>query len=220
MNKYEVEDNIDFYEQLKKSMEEDENEDSRESHCLITNLPLVEPYITMKCGHSFNYIPLFKDVASVKANNHMERMRLKINQIRCPYCRSVENHVLPHIREYKCGRKDGVNYLDVAKHSMRDFIIYSECKCDICETTEKTIMSPCADKHYCLKHYNELYSRKRLVSKNILNKSNQSSTTGNFVIQTEPQGCCSILKSGPRKGQMCGAVKKIGNTCGRHAPKQ
>ena len=46
MNKYEVEDNIDFYEQLKKSMDNDDDEDSRETHCLITNLPLIEPYIT------------------------------------------------------------------------------------------------------------------------------------------------------------------------------
>ena len=222
MNKYEVEDNIDFYEQLKKSMDNDDDEDSRETHCLITNLPLIEPYITMKCGHSFNYAPLVKDITSVKSNNHMERFRLKANQIRCPYCRSIENHVLPYIRHSKCSKKESINWLDVSKHKIRDFLSYSDGPCSVCDLSKKTILSPCGQLHYCLEHYKEFYPRNKVFSsKKVYNFKVNSNNHENIIIHSATtEGCCSILKSGPRKGQMCGAVKKLDNYCLRHAPKQ
>ncbi len=222
MNKYQLEDNIDFYELLKKSIADEQEENSRESVCLITNLPLVEPYITMKCGHSFNYVPLYKDIACVKANNHMERKRLNANQIKCPYCRSVENHVLPYIRQPKCGRKDMVNWFDISKHKARNFIFYSEGVCKLCEdSTKRTVLSPCGKFHYCLEHYQEQYPKGKAFSKKkAYNFSENIDTEENVVIQTEPKGCCAILKSGTRKGQMCGAPSKSGNMCLRHAPKQ
>lgn len=221
MNKYDIEDNINFYELLKSSMDEEENDDSQEKVCLISNQPLVEPYVTMKCGHSFNYSPLFKDICSVKANNHMERHRLKANQIRCPYCRSVENHVLPYIRQPKCGRKDTVNWFDINKHKIRDFICYSEGLCAFClNLNKKTVLSPCGQYHYCLEHYQEKFPKNKAFPRIGIFNFSENSESENVAIQTAAQGCCAILKSGIRKGQMCGAPQKNGNMCLRHAPKQ
>ena len=176
----------------------------------------------MKCGHSFNYGPLVKDIISVKNNNHMERFRLKANQIRCPYCRNIENHVLPYIRQQKCGKKDGVNWLDISKHKVREFICYSEGPCFSCNNNNrKTILSPCGQFHFCLDHYKENYPRNRVFSaKKEYNFNINKNNDENFIVQTETHGCCSILKSGLRKGQMCGAAKKLGDFCLRHAPKQ
>jgi hypothetical protein len=39
MNKYKIEDNIDFYEELMK--EEEENENANTNVCLLTGLPLI-----------------------------------------------------------------------------------------------------------------------------------------------------------------------------------
>jgi hypothetical protein len=68
--------------------EEDNYSDNR---CLITNSILIEPYIKLECGHTFNYLPIYKDLINHKNKfNNMELSSgvLKIGQIRCPNCRN------------------------------------------------------------------------------------------------------------------------------------
>ena len=67
--------------------------------CLITKEPLEENYIKLKCGHSFNYIPLYNEINRQKRlnNQSMDDRRLLINQIKCPYCRSIHNYLIPYI---------------------------------------------------------------------------------------------------------------------------
>ena len=103
--KYCIEGNIDFYSEINSN--EDNNADLNfDNICLITNEPLFDKFVTMECGHKFNYIPLYNDLIKQKYfTNVMEESRLKINEIRCPYCRSISNQLIPYYENY-CIIKD------------------------------------------------------------------------------------------------------------------
>lgn len=68
------------------------------SSCYITNEPLDEKTkIVLECNHEFNYEPLFNEVKQQKlGHNSYRRKHLANNQIRCPYCRHVQNKILPY----------------------------------------------------------------------------------------------------------------------------
>ena len=109
MNKYNLEGNIDFFNELHTSL--DENEDDANT-CLITGEKLTDKYVTLNCNHTFNYIPLFNDILMYKNKfNYMEspQQRLHINEIRCPYCRSKQSGLLPYYADMRCGKINGVN---------------------------------------------------------------------------------------------------------------
>jgi hypothetical protein len=125
--KYNIENNIDFYQELYNSMSEDKNIDNDESTdlCLITNLPLKDKFVELKCGHKFNYGPLYKDILTHKRKfNNMElvKTKLKYNEIRCPYCRNVQNELLPYYDELSYPKEHGVNFFDLTKNNT-----YCEC---------------------------------------------------------------------------------------------
>ena len=115
--KYKIEGNLQFYEELYKDEEE---EIENQKYCLITNEPLKENFITLECNHSFNYNPLFNDILNHKLTyNKLESTMLKNNQLRCPYCRNVQNKLLPHFDGIK--KVYGVNCLD------DKYAIYTNC---------------------------------------------------------------------------------------------
>jgi len=115
MPKYLIEGAIDFYSELYKSLDEDENNFKTEEDnnlCLITKQPLTTNYVTMECGHKFNYVPLFKDIDNHKRNfNNMEGNsgRLGKNEIRCPYCRKKQTTLLPYYENIGVPKVIGVN---------------------------------------------------------------------------------------------------------------
>ena len=82
------EDGFDFKSELLK-------EDTNESVCLISGAPLLNP-IKLSCGHEFNFEPLFKEVFNQKINPHFKNdVQLKVSQFKCPYCRKIQNKLLP-----------------------------------------------------------------------------------------------------------------------------
>ena len=59
-----------------------------DNNCLITNLPLSDKFVTLSCGHKFNYVPLYNDIFNHKQKfNVMESSvsSLMPGEIRCPY---------------------------------------------------------------------------------------------------------------------------------------
>lgn len=127
MKNYKVEDNLDFYLELTKSLKEED--DNLENVCLITNKPLQANTVKLECGHSFNYLSIYKDV-----NNHKNKFNsmeisnsiLKTEQIRCPYCRNIQNKLLPYIEIEGVEKIHGVNYFD---ENYRKYNNYFEGKC-------------------------------------------------------------------------------------------
>ena len=74
--KYNIEGNIDFFAELYKSLDDEDNQNKTaedDNLCLITNQPLTEKYVELNCSHKFNYIPLYNDIYNHKKKyNNME----------------------------------------------------------------------------------------------------------------------------------------------------
>ena len=118
MLKYKIEGGIDFFAELYKSLDIEENDqktDEDNKLCLISNNPLIDKYFEMNCGHKFNYIPLYLDIKNHKQKfNGLEGTltRLGQDEIRCPYCREKQTGVLPYYAELGLEKLHGVNYID------------------------------------------------------------------------------------------------------------
>jgi hypothetical protein len=121
-----IEGNYNFYEELKKQLNNNTNNDSEVNHvidnqlfkdnindgkCLITNEKLTKGYVTLSCSHSFNYVPLYNDLVNHKKSLSLETQYLKSNEIRCPYCRNKQVGLLPYYECMGVKKTNGVNYI-------------------------------------------------------------------------------------------------------------
>ena len=79
----------------------DSDTEEEENVCLISNERLKEDSIELDCGHAFNYDSLFKEIIQQKKKNTLEITRLKKKQIKCPYCRYVQNGILPYNEKFE-----------------------------------------------------------------------------------------------------------------------
>ena len=98
---YVVEEEFDFWGELNK---EDEKEFVLDdTHCLLSKEPLGPNHVVLPCGHKFNYVPLCKEIASLKYPNraYSRTINLMKEQICCPYCRTIFDKLLPKIPLYK-----------------------------------------------------------------------------------------------------------------------
>jgi DNA-directed RNA polymerase subunit RPC12/RpoP len=271
MPKYSVEDNLDFYAELYKSLDESGenkivNNNENDNICLITNSLLTENYVKLACGHRFNYIPLFKDLVVRKNKTAaMDTQILKTNEIRCPYCRNKEMTLLPYYENMGVDKVHGVNFIDetkiVAKTKCASSYFSGSCNYKdgnlFCQHTYVTTFED--GKDYCYSHV-RLLERKALKDKILKKKEEEKakklqekqkakdekqnekaaakqklkeekdlkktekkvgkvSTDENLVIFSE-NGCKQILKTGARKGQICGCKIKSGDFCSRHTKKE
>ena len=78
--------------------------------------------VKLMCGHKFNYLPLFKEIINQKKNhNVLEVKRLLPTQLKCPYCRNIQNKILPFIPGIEgVTRIWGVNY--PARWEMKNYL--------------------------------------------------------------------------------------------------
>ncbi len=221
----------DFYKQLYSSLEDPDEEEV--NCCLITDEPLAEFSIKLDCGHTFNYVPLYNDVANHKQKfNTMESSigALKTNEIRCPYCRDKHPRVLPYYESLGLPKLNGVNA--VFKDKMCAYLIpnpnylpdepidgllnfkFLKCKCYGLSDQEDT-------EFYCDKHKRVLakeakallmQKKKEEVEKKKMEMAKKKEETEQKKIVL----CETILKSGQRKGEKCNAVATSDNCCKRH----
>jgi len=130
MNKYNIEGCIDFFAELHKCLEIEDNEEISHDYnntCLITNQPLIDKYVSLNCGHKFNYIPIYNDIVNHKQKfNYMESSsrKLNTNEIRCPYCRKKQDGLLPYYHDLGLKKINGVNFYD--PHSR--ISMYNKCE--------------------------------------------------------------------------------------------
>ena len=85
------------------------DESCDENICLICNDVLDNNNITLDCGHKFNYIPLYNEVVYQKTKRILDNSKLKLNEIKCPYCRQITNKLLPFYKYYNVKQLIGVN---------------------------------------------------------------------------------------------------------------
>jgi hypothetical protein len=122
MPKYVLEGGVDFFSELYNTLDihnintdliENLNSDTSNNNlCLISHQPLIDKFVELECGHKFNYLPLYLDIKNHKYKfNSMEgkHTHLKMNEIRCPYCRGKNKRLLPYYEELGLPKIHGVN---------------------------------------------------------------------------------------------------------------
>ena len=92
---YVVEDGFDFFKELNEPTTIDSS-----ITCMISHLPLTHNSITMHCNHSFNYLPLYKELS---LHNNKQ-------YISCPYCRTISSKLIPYIPIPGIIKLTGVNH--------------------------------------------------------------------------------------------------------------
>lgn len=100
-----------FFTQLYNLLDAEDSDDEDKNKCLITYEELTDKFVELNCGHKFNYIPLFNDLVNYKKkfNRSEGKNRLKLNQIRCPYCRKIQTDLLPYYDDLGIEKVCGVN---------------------------------------------------------------------------------------------------------------
>tara|TARA_B100000902_G_C27317729_1_gene922406 strand:+ start:1163 stop:1780 length:618 start_codon:yes stop_codon:yes gene_type:complete len=174
-----LEEKNDFYKLINsdKNIENTINIDSN-NLCKICDIELEDNYIELSCGHRFNYMPLYNEILYQKTNKYSlsyDYTKLNLNQIKCPYCRTISNNILPYLKFYNVDMIRGVNY--PFKYSMK---IHS-CQYHIKSTNKNCEKSACITPNgiLCNKHYlqniayknNTIDNMKVIELKNLLRKN-------------------------------------------------
>ena len=191
------------------------------------------------------------------------KFKLKINEIRCPYCRKIQSELLPYYDCLPYPKEHGVNYLDQNKFNQSEYVnSCHQCQYEtiISDSSGNTFINKCfaygcvqyklKEKYnitnkYCYKHKCVIIKELKQKEKDAIKleklklkeelkklekqKKQLEKVTGNIVISsniiitsdniTETQidnGCISILKMGPRKGQKCSTNVYNNCLCKRH----
>ena len=92
---YYIEGNVNFYSELLKNDDTDVDNTDNTDKCLLSLEPLNDTCITLLCGHKFNYMPLYREIYQKKIVVNILDIKLLKHQIKCPYCRTIINNILP-----------------------------------------------------------------------------------------------------------------------------
>lgn len=221
----------DFYKQLYASL--DSSDDNSTNCCLITDEPLLDFFMKLDCGHTFNYVPLYHDIANHKQKfNVMESNMgaLNISEIRCPYCREKHPRVLPFYESLGLPKLNGVNavfkdklcaYLIPNPNYMPDepidgFFNYKFLKCKCYGLSDQED----AD-FYCDKHKRALAKEKKAeLTKQKKEAAEKKKEEAAQKKNAKVVLCETILKSGQRKGEKCNSVATTDSCCKRHSAKE
>jgi hypothetical protein len=193
-----LEDKINFYKEIYNL--NDDNDEDKNNICLLSTMPLDNNKITLPCNHSFNFIPLYKEVCNQKISNKFNVRKLGSTEIKCPYCRQISDKLLPHVL-----LNDEMTYIKGVNTPMETCMDFKHCnymfksgknKGNMCYKTGFYTSTGC----YCTNHHTQISNTQ---------KSKQSKCL-----------CKVILKSGKRKGEECGlTVKDTNQYCTRHLSK-
>jgi hypothetical protein len=192
----------------------------------VSSLPVFGSATTASEGASVNLVSV-----TYNSSHNLETKKLQYNEMKCPYCRTITNHILPY---YPYPDVCKVKYVNVPPNlslpglsceyqpptSGNGTISEATCK-NGCVYSEKY------DMMLCNKHLN----KKESEQKNIINVSpprtrKQQPTTmiTDTIITTDAEnvivshnnpattGCSFLLLSGPRKGTPCGKPMWIPKT--------
>lgn len=187
---------------------------SDDNICLISKDKLHPNHITLKCNHKFNYIPIYKEVLyqKTKSNPIYEVTKLQSYQIKCPYCRTITNKLLPFIQYptvklAKNIHSTGSDCLPTAKcsHIIKKRHANNgngDTKCD-----KNALYYEAENLLFCPTHY------KKYIAKN------PTGSTGSIAIESTKPRCIAILKSGVNVGKPCNSVISIDGSqfCKRHS---
>tara|TARA_B110000259_G_scaffold169646_1_gene199705 strand:+ start:623 stop:1276 length:654 start_codon:yes stop_codon:yes gene_type:complete len=116
--------------------------------CLITNNKLDCNSIKLECNHQFNYEPLYNEVVYQKTKKLLDNSKLKVNEMKCPYCRSITNRLLPCYKYYSVKSIRGVTFPE--EHCLK----IHKCEHEIIKGGKMCGVTACVtvDGIFCNKH--------------------------------------------------------------------
>ena len=182
--------------------------------CLISKEKLHPNHITLTCNHKFNYIHIYKEVLyqKTKSNTLYEVTKLNSYQIKCPYCRTITNKLLPFIPYPSVKLSKNIHSTEP------DCITTAKCSHITKTRTPNKCDSPC-DKNalyyeaenllFCPTHY------KKYIAKGPIESTKAGSSN------TKPR-CVAIIKNGTNIGKPCNSLISIDGSqfCKRHSHSQ
>lgn len=192
MSEYILENNFDFYKQLNTIVDSKEEENSTEENseeqnkCLITGEDLTDNHVTLMCNHKFNYIPLYDEICKQKYSRK-NIPKLYVNQLKCPFCRNIQNKILPNISSMNVKNILGVN-------SPNKYCMFLNTCSYVFKSGKRkgeTCMKKCNDK-MCMQHM-----------------KNKKTTQ-------QCERCKFILVKGKNKGKQCSFLGKFDGYCSKH----
>jgi hypothetical protein len=199
----------DFFNQLKNMLTQSEDNDSindvnEDNCCLLTKEPLKNIHINLVCGHKFNYVPIYREVIAQKTiglspNGYYTSNSLKRNEIKCPYCRNVQDKLLPYLEYDGVKKMVGVNYpTKMSMTSQPCMYTYSASS----KKGKKSACKECAVEYYngtyvCKKHYDACVTSPPPVTVTSAEKKDETTE------HTEQTKCGAILRYGKNKGNPC-----------------
>ena len=207
IEKYSVEDDldIDFFAALK-NLQQSSEPMQEPAHgqcncndvCLITNELLNAFHVKLSCGHNFNYEPLYQEVLRQKGRMGMHNYFEKIgmHQVKCPYCRSMTNQLLP--------------YIGNSPHPVIKRLVGVNAPANICmpgtpcgaNKCHSNAFYECNDKLYCYRHHQIALKPKTPKCTSVPNASR----------------CIAETQTGKNKGKQCRLKASHGSTlCKTHA---
>jgi hypothetical protein len=232
----------DFFNKLKcmtqnKCVGDDSNHDTHsddtDKFCLLTKEALDDIHVTLNCGHKFNYIPLYKEVviqktsAGMTTNGYYNSLTLRLNEMKCPYCRRVQDKLLPFLKYDNIKRLRGVNgpeslcmkarmceHVETPKRKNTKKKISDSCECNATHVVNGA--------HYCKKHYEQQQQEKEQQQQGQKQqgqlqqgqqqeeqqeKKEETSSSSSF--ESENANMCGvIIKTGKKKGLPCTSSSK------------
>lgn len=207
-NTYEESELKSFYTELfeedgdEKETPEEEGDDGK---CLITNMPLEKDHVELVCGHTFNYDPLINDLKQHKIKfNSMEYKKLGTEDIRCPYCRKIQNLLLPCLPTKQ-------RVLKVNWNGSIEEIAFEQCQfAEICNHKNGFLFVDAdgvRNGHYCHEHFYVIKKdalRQKLVEEEL---RKQKKKPHDCLFSSHE--CAYIFKKGKFRLQTCGKKVKL-----------
>ena len=163
----------------------DQEEDTLENTqiCLISQEPLTQTHVKLSCSHQFNYKFIYNEVYNqIHKKPPTEIQKLKRFQFKCPYCRNIENGVLPYHENIGIPKLLGINW------PPRYVIKIDNCTYKFASGKRKG--QPCNKKcsgKYCLSH-------QKIIDRQTAKKNSIAK-------------CCAFTK----KGNPCSRIAKSSN---------
>ena len=208
----------------------DENIDDNytDNNCLLTKEALDDIHVTLNCGHKFNYIPLYKEVviqktsAGMYTNGYYNSLTLRLNELKCPYCRRVQDKLLPFLNYDNIKRLRGVNSPEslcmkvrVCEHIETVNNKKKNSKKKVSDSCECNAIRVVNCGYYCKKHYEQQLQQKEQQQEE-QQEQQEKKEASSFSVTTESENtniCGVIIKTGKKKGLPCTSSSK----CGIHA---
>lgn len=203
-----------FFSQLKNMFLEckgDNNNNNKNENqgdcCLLTKEPLHPIHIVLECGHKFNYVPIYREIVAqktmgVSSNGYYNSHSLKKNEIKCPYCRNIQDKLLPYL-EY-----DGVKKIHSVNHPEKMSMICQPCmhsETSLHPKKSKKVTSckqhavECNNgKYVCKKHYELSFATPQMNT--VIEPSQLPTSLSSTSLSSK---CGVILRYGKNKGSPC-----------------